>query len=167
MKYLSTALLVFFSLSPFHVLADQPNVGGIYLICYSGMSAFVMEDNELVHSWYEENGKCNVPRQSPDCYDRRVARTKLSKEQIGLIRSWVVEHDLFSLPSSYPLNKQGIISRASAYSYRLQLSMDDRSHSIEWDGDREVPEAVKDKLYDAVSAFERLCKKIEAEGITR
>lgn len=132
------------------IKVDSKKIGSGYILTYSWHSGRKYDDEK------------HAPmRQTIESYDSHRHVIHLTTEEATAFRQWIVDHNISSLPKTYPLPKKE--TYGGAFKSELNVVIDDNEIFATWNGDSIVPE----HLPKAIQALERMAKQIVSDRVAK
>lgn len=127
---------------------------------HAGLRKIEVKDGQLHYVWHSlrhfGEGEPMVMRQDLSSYDRYEAHIWLTQQELKRFQDWIAEHKVFQFKSVYKppteLRTYGV-----AFKTFISVTQADKTHSIEWTGDSNIP----DRLKKAVDQLIMLCEEVQ------
>lgn len=143
-----------------HIHSQQASESFSIQYNHAGLRKIEIKDGQLHHVWHFlrhfTEGEQMVMRQDLSSYDRYEAHIWLTQQELKRFQDWIAEQKIFRFKPVYKppteLRTYGVAFKTSIF-----VTQADKTHSIEWTGDSEVP----DRLKKAVDQLIKLCEEVQ------
>jgi hypothetical protein len=112
---------------------------------HAGLTQIRIESGRLHYVWHTQRkfsrGEPATMRQDMTNYDRHEVVIWLTGDEVASVVKWIEARKVFDLPGAYPAKAEK--TYGSAFETSLSVTLEDRKHSISWNGDSAVTEELR------------------------
>jgi hypothetical protein len=127
---------------------------------HAGLRAIEVKDGQLHHVWHSlrqfGDGEPMVMRQDLSSYDRYEAHIWLTQQELKRFYDWITEYKIFRFEPTYASVSEGR-SYAAAFKTSLAVIQGNKSYTISWVGDSQIP----DRLQKTVNYLIGICEEVQ------
>jgi beta-lactamase regulating signal transducer with metallopeptidase domain len=125
---------------------------------YAGLESIVLSGNTLEHIWHTLKPDLVALRQDMSSYDRHEFKKRLTESEIALFELWLLDNNVFALPTKIPDRGESTYGGAFVTSFRVEYNK--RVYSTGWTGDSILPVLVN----NTVQTLKDLCNRIQSKA---
>lgn len=112
---------------------------------HAGLSEIRVEAGRLHYVWHTQRkfgqGELAAAWQDMTNYDRHEVDIWLTGDELASLVKWMDTHKVLELPANYPSRANK--TYGSAFQTTLSVTLEDRKHSMEWNGDSVLTEDIQ------------------------
>lgn len=127
---------------------------------HAGLTQIRIESGRLHYVWHTQRkfapGEPAPMRQNMTNYDRHEVTIWLTGDELASVTKWMETHKVFDLPATYPAKAEK--TYGSAFENSLSVTLEDRKHSISWNGDSTIPDDLRGAEKELIQICERIRK---------